>query len=630
MKRLLFLIAAVIGLIVDKPAEAQVLDPYGGYSDIPVPGGATGSFRVGQLGNRWVLATPDGNAFWMRAVADITGNVSSSQEAAILAKYGQAWWVSGGKFFEQAAMRLKRWGMNAIGEYSAPLAWPNPNPDSMPFLQILNPSGTGLDSNAITDAAGGAIKDLVDGTDPAIYTGYRGSFPDVFDPKFPLIVNGCLTQNGVAGNAVLSRWLIGTIPDDRDLLFGFGNASTHPHLGWVAAITAPSRHNSAAYDVRYTDTTVYTKQALANFLHDKYGTIVALNSAWNANYTTFSSDGGWPNGRGLLDESGRNAWMGTNGYTLQNANSAVHKDLDSFLVILTDKYFSITTNAVHSALPGKLIFGPADVSIESRSSILREEGKYVDIIAMTAGPDSLATHPSLVGVYEIAGKPMFCETYLTANGDSPLASHPGEAEGDYASQSLRAAAYAACISEDLGSRGSDGKCPMVGAEWWAWTDSPSEEMNFGLVTNLDNAYDGVEDVVAAGKDTWGYPTGGEAKDYGDLLTGVTQANASVYDSLRLSSSASVQPGRTPAEFALTSVPNPFTQSTTINFTIPESGVAEVSVVNLLGTEVAHIFSGELSAGEHTFTWNATGFPDGMYECLVDMNGHVKWVASIKK
>jgi photosystem II stability/assembly factor-like uncharacterized protein len=87
---------------------------------------------------------------------------------------------------------------------------------------------------------------------------------------------------------------------------------------------------------------------------------------------------------------------------------------------------------------------------------------------------------------------------------------------------------------------------------------------------------------------------------------------------------------TPVENSFTTYPNPFTESTTITFTTPGSGVAEVSVVNLLGTEVARIFSGELSAGDHTFTWNATGLPDGMYECIVRMNGQVKRVTAIKK
>jgi len=44
-------------------------------------------------------------------------------------------------------------------------------------------------------------------------------------------------------------------------------------------------------------------------------------------------------------------------------------------------------------------------------------------------------------------------------------------------------------------------------------------------------------------------------------------------------------------------------------------------------EVAHLFSGELAAGEHSFVWgNPTGLPglpDGMYECLIRMNGRVE-------
>jgi hypothetical protein len=67
-------------------------------------------------------------------------------------------------------------------------------------------------------------------------------------------------------------------------------------------------------------------------------------------------------------------------------------------------------------------------------------------------------------------------------------------------------------------------------------------------------------------------------------------------------------------------PNPFTQSTTITISTAESGIAEISVVNLLGQELARIYDGELSAGEHSFTWSASSVPPGMYECIVRMNG----------
>ena len=79
-------------------------------------------------------------------------------------------------------------------------------------------------------------------------------------------------------------------------------------------------------------------------------------------------------------------------------------------------------------------------------------------------------------------------------------------------------------------------------------------------------------------------------------------------------------------YQIQSYPNPFTQSTTISFTSPESGAsiaddaAEVSIVNLLGSQVARLFEGELAAGEHTFTWNAANMPPGAYWAIVRMNG----------
>ena len=73
-----------------------------------------------------------------------------------------------------------------------------------------------------------------------------------------------------------------------------------------------------------------------------------------------------------------------------------------------------------------------------------------------------------------------------------------------------------------------------------------------------------------------------------------------------------------------SYPNPFSQSTTISFTSKAPGYADVRIVNQLGVEMAHLYSGELSAGYHSFVWsNPTGLPAGMYECLVRMNGQTR-------
>ena len=72
-------------------------------------------------------------------------------------------------------------------------------------------------------------------------------------------------------------------------------------------------------------------------------------------------------------------------------------------------------------------------------------------------------------------------------------------------------------------------------------------------------------------------------------------------------------------------PNPLNNSTTVNLRSCESGFATITVVNLLGEEASCIFSGNLQPGEHTFVWNASGIPPGVYECLVRMNGEVKHV-----
>jgi hypothetical protein len=86
----------------------------------------------------------------------------------------------------------------------------------------------------------------------------------------------------------------------------------------------------------------------------------------------------------------------------------------------------------------------------------------------------------------------------------------------------------------------------------------------------------------------------------------------------------------PVSNALHIYPNPFSQSTEIAFTSATAGYADVSVVNVLGAPVAHLFSGELDAGEHEFAWDASmsGHPvaPGSYWCIVRMGDSVARIA----
>ena len=76
------------------------------------------------------------------------------------------------------------------------------------------------------------------------------------------------------------------------------------------------------------------------------------------------------------------------------------------------------------------------------------------------------------------------------------------------------------------------------------------------------------------------------------------------------------------KLSLSAYPNPAPKSTTIQFFTPENGVARVTIVNMLGEEVAQLFDGELASGKHSFSWNPEAAVDGMYECFVEMNGRV--------
>lgn len=63
---------------------------------------------------------------------------------------------------------------------------------------------------------------------------------------------------------------------------------------------------------------------------------------------------------------------------------------------------------------------------------------------------------------------------------------------------------------------------------------------------------------------------------------------------------------------LQNYPNPFNPSTTIEFTLPKSEYAELSIFNLLGQKTATLFEGNLNGGHHKFKWFAQSQPGGIY------------------
>lgn len=78
----------------------------------------------------------------------------------------------------------------------------------------------------------------------------------------------------------------------------------------------------------------------------------------------------------------------------------------------------------------------------------------------------------------------------------------------------------------------------------------------------------------------------------------------------------------PLQFLLgNNYPNPFNPSTNISVSIPKTEFTTLSVYNILGELVETLFNGELQAGVHTFTFNGSAFPTGIYFCKMQSQSY---------
>ena len=69
----------------------------------------------------------------------------------------------------------------------------------------------------------------------------------------------------------------------------------------------------------------------------------------------------------------------------------------------------------------------------------------------------------------------------------------------------------------------------------------------------------------------------------------------------------------PHSFKLSKLyPNPFNPSTEVSFSLPIDNHVKLSAYDVRGKEVDVIFEGAQSVGQHSYTWNASNLPSGVY------------------
>lgn len=70
-------------------------------------------------------------------------------------------------------------------------------------------------------------------------------------------------------------------------------------------------------------------------------------------------------------------------------------------------------------------------------------------------------------------------------------------------------------------------------------------------------------------------------------------------------------------------PNPFNATTTLGFYLPASTAVSLKIYDAAGREVTRLVSAKLSAGSHSYTWNAEGRASGVYMCRFQAGSFVE-------
>ena len=71
------------------------------------------------------------------------------------------------------------------------------------------------------------------------------------------------------------------------------------------------------------------------------------------------------------------------------------------------------------------------------------------------------------------------------------------------------------------------------------------------------------------------------------------------------------------------VPNPFSNTTTISFYMPQAGYSKLAVYNVVGQEVSVLIDGNINAGRQQVTFKGDNFPAGMYYYRLNTDGGVE-------
>lgn len=442
---------------IDAQPRVASQDALGGWADGP-QFEATGWFRTEQIDGKWWLLTPQGRLFlslgancvhrgdptfieergdWFEWLPDAEGpfaeflghysGVHSMAEAIggrgttinffglnMRRKYGEHWRNA---YREQAYRRLPAWGFTTIGNWSdGPILEHSP----MPFT--------------VTGGSGGAR--VLEGG-----TGYWGKMKDVFDPDFAPNTEASIAR--LTGTYRENPLVVGYFVDNE--------------MSWVGiprgALASPPDQPA--------------RRAFIEDLQAKYGSIQALNTAWECIATDWDT----------LEIPG-------------NQNQASKEDAEAFEYRFARRYFDIVGDAMRKHAPDQLYLGCRFALIYCTDAVMRACAEVVDVVSINAYVDRI--RPDM---YAELGKPVIIGEFHFGALDRGMFHTGLQTATD---QNDRADKYVRYV-ESLVQNPA-----FVGAHWFQYKDQPNtgraldgENYNIGLVDITDTPY---PELTAAARD----------------------------------------------------------------------------------------------------------------------------------
>jgi agarase len=387
---------------------------------------ATGFFRVEKIGGRFWFIDPEGNLFLSKGVNHVNylGDYAPSLGYSPYNRYVMEKYGSVEKWVKETIARLRSWGFNTIGAWSSEETFC----EEMPYTIILD----------IALKAGANWQ--------------SGMIADYFSKKFERVAEDIASK--ICTPRRNDKYLLGYFTDNE--------------LRW-----APDWRSKKDLfdDYMLLPPEAEGKNALVNFLREKYGEVRLLNEAWGSSFSSFDE---------ILST------------TCVPKTPGVEADRSGFLKQIARRYFKVTYDAIKKYDPNHLVLG-CRFAYKPPDEVLEGCVGYVDVISINCYTNPYSNDLTMrladfKRIHDVTGLPIMITEFSFKAMDSGLPNTKG-AGIPVKTQSERAKYYEEYVEAII-------KQPfIIGYHWFQYFDQPyegrfdGENSNYGLVTIRDEPWE---------------------------------------------------------------------------------------------------------------------------------------------